>query len=230
MGGRLVLHLTKRTRAARHGTRKLCLRSFEAASVEPARRQWSKASVNGVGRSALRVGREDNRAKSAVRACSVVGRLVLHVTKRARAARHGVGTSEHVVLKLQPTTWCGVGKGEPRPTSRGGECRQLAAKTTAPSPQRSARSMGGRLVLHGVKRARAARHRARNLQIQRFQARIRRPGAVSVERSRDQGHEMERVASWPQRQPRQVRRAREVCGRSAGSACDDARTGRTPRN
>ena len=92
VGGRLVLHLTKRTRAARHGTRKLCLRSFEAASVEPARRQWSKASVNGVGRSALRVGREDNRAKSAVRACSVVGRLVLHVTKRARAARHGVGT------------------------------------------------------------------------------------------------------------------------------------------
>ena len=91
--GRLVRHVTKRVRAARHRTRKRWLRQFEAASADLVRCRLRKASANGVGWSASQVGRADNRAKHAVRsACSVAGRLVRHVTKRARAVCHGTRT------------------------------------------------------------------------------------------------------------------------------------------
>ena len=83
MGGRLALHVTKRVRVASHRARKRRLRKFEAAFADLVRCQFKKASANGVGWSASRVGRADNRAKSAARsACSVGSRLDLHVTKR----------------------------------------------------------------------------------------------------------------------------------------------------
>ena len=46
VGGRLVLHVTKRARAARHGTRKRRLRQFEAAAADVARCRWRIASAN----------------------------------------------------------------------------------------------------------------------------------------------------------------------------------------
>ena len=89
VGGRLVLHVAERARGARHGTRTRRQRRFEAAAADRARCRWRGASANGVGWCVSRVGRADNRAKHAARsACSVGGRLVLHVTKRAGAARH----------------------------------------------------------------------------------------------------------------------------------------------
>ena len=94
VGGRLVLHVTKPSRGARHGTRTRRQRRFEAAAADRARCRWRGASANCVRWSAPRVGRADNRAKHAARRdkFSVGGRLVLHVTKRARAARHGTRT------------------------------------------------------------------------------------------------------------------------------------------
>ena len=62
-------------------------------------------------------------------------------------------------------------------------------------------------------------------------SRIRRTGAVSVKKSFGQRHGVERVASWPHRQPREVRSAQCVLrGRSAGSPRDEARTRRAPRD
>ena len=46
VGSRLVLHVTKRARAARHGTRKRRLRRFEAAAADVARCRWRIASAN----------------------------------------------------------------------------------------------------------------------------------------------------------------------------------------
>ena len=52
VGGRLVIHRTKRARAARYGTRKRRLRQFKAAAADRARCRWRGASANGVGWSA----------------------------------------------------------------------------------------------------------------------------------------------------------------------------------
>ena len=58
----------------------------------------------------------------------------------------------------------------------------------------------------------------------------RRPGSVSVPKSRGERCEVERVARWPRRQPRQVRAALRVLhGRSAGFPRVEARTSRTAR-
>ena len=94
VGGRQVLHATKRARAARHETKVRRQRRFEAAAADKARCLRRGASANGVGWSAPRVGRTDNRAKHAARRdkCSVGGRRVLHRTKHARAARHETKT------------------------------------------------------------------------------------------------------------------------------------------
>ena len=48
VGGRLVLHVTKRERAARHGTRRRRLRHFVAAAANPARYRWRRGSANDV--------------------------------------------------------------------------------------------------------------------------------------------------------------------------------------
>ena len=74
------------------------LRTFSCSVSKPvpadlARCLWRGASTNGMGWSAPQVGRADNRAKSAAcSACFVSGRLILNVTKRARAERLGPGT------------------------------------------------------------------------------------------------------------------------------------------
>ena len=100
-GGRLVLHVAKRARGARHGTRTRRQRRFEAAAADRARCRWRGASANCVRWSAPRVGRADNRAKHAARRdkCSVGGRLVLHVAKRARGARHGTRTKTATTVR-----------------------------------------------------------------------------------------------------------------------------------
>ena len=96
-------------------------------------------------------------------------------------------------------------KKEPRPTAWGGARPALAAKTTTPSLPARACSVGGRPVLHGAKRARAARHGTRKPWSFAFRSRSRRPGAVSVQKSLGQRRGVERAARWPQRQQRQVR-------------------------
>ena len=91
------------------------------------------------------------------RACYVGRRPVLHGAKSAWLV-HRSRTRCCDVPKPQPPTWRGVGEEEPRPTARGGARCALAAKTTTRSPTASAFSVGRRPVLHGAKRARAARH------------------------------------------------------------------------
>ena len=46
VGGRLVLHVTKRAGAARHRTRKRRLRRFESIAADLARCRWRRASAN----------------------------------------------------------------------------------------------------------------------------------------------------------------------------------------
>ena len=101
-------------------------------------------------------------------ACSVGDRTVLHGAKRARAARHGFRHLDHdISIPLLPN-WRGVGAEEPRPTAWGRVRPALAVKTTTPSPPAHACSVGGRTVLHGPKRARAARHGVWALGSRRF--------------------------------------------------------------
>ena len=57
------------------------------------------------------------------------------------------------VSKPQPPTRRGVGEEKLRPTTRGGARRELPAQTTTPSPPARTCTVGGRLVLHGAKRA-----------------------------------------------------------------------------
>ena len=92
--------------------------------------------------------------------------------RRARATRAtGLERDGYNGSKPHPPTWCGVGDQEPRPTAWGGTRRELAAQTTAPSPAaRSACSVGGQLVLHVTKRARAARHGTRMGRLRRVEA------------------------------------------------------------
>ena len=59
-------------------------------------------------------------------------------------------------LKPQPPTWRGVVREEPRTTVCGKARPALAAQTTTPSPPARTCSVGGRLVIYGAKRARAA--------------------------------------------------------------------------
>ena len=172
LGGRLVIHVAERARAARHGTRKRRLRRFDAAAADKARCQWRGASANGVGWSASRVGREDNRAKHAARsACFLDGRLVLHVTKRARAARHGTRNSRQ---RLSEAAAADLARFRWRRASANGvgwsASRVGRADNRAKHAARSTCSLGGRLVLHVTKRARAARHGTRNRRQRRFEA------------------------------------------------------------
>ena len=211
------------------------LRRSEAAAADLARCRWRRASANGVGWSASRVGRADNRAKHAARRdkCSVGGRLVLHVTKRARAARHGTRTrrqrrfeaaaADKARCRWRGASANGVGWSAPRVGRADNRAKHAA---------RSACSVGGRLVLHGAKRARAARHGTDNETATTVRSRSRRPGAVSVEKSFGQRRGVERVASWPRRQPRQARSAQRqvLCGRSAGYPRGGARARRAPRD
>ena len=69
------------------------------------------------------------------------GRLVLHVTKRARAARHGTRKRRLRRFEAAAANQARFVRKEPRPTAWGGARRELAAQTTAPSPQRAVRAL-----------------------------------------------------------------------------------------
>ena len=136
VGGRLVLHRTKRARAARHGTRKRRLRRSEAAAADKARCLRRGASANGVGWSAPRVGRADNRAKHTQRAVTSAPWAVgWFFTRRSARGPRATGRKRdgYDGSKPQPPTERGVGGEEPRPTAWDRARCELAAQTTAPS-------------------------------------------------------------------------------------------------
>jgi len=88
---------------------------------------------------------------------------------------HGLRTTgaeygKHDVPKPPPATRRGVDEEKLRPTAWGGARCALAAKTTTPSPPARVCSVGGRPVLHGAKRARAARHGSRTRWSRRYEA------------------------------------------------------------
>ena len=182
MGGRLVLHVTKRARAARHGTRTSQQRRFEAAAADTARcrRRRSLGQRRGVER-ASRVGRADNRAKHAAcrDKCSLGGWLVLHVAKRARAARHGTRTrrqrqfeaavADRARCLRKGASANGVGWSASR-VGRADNCAKNASRSEKCS-------VGDRLVPHVTMRSRTARHGTRT-------RRQRRSEAAAADRAR----------------------------------------------
>ena len=195
--------MTTRARAARHGAINRELRRSEAAASALACYRCRRAPTNGVMWSASRVSRADNRAKSAAHsACSMSGRLVLQVTKRAVAARRGtikrqLRRSEAAAAALAryrckraPTN--GVVWSASR-VSRAGVSR---ADNRAKSAAHSACSVGGRLVLQVTKRARAARHGTINRQLRCSEAAAAAPARHRYKaKIPDQWRGVERVAS-----------------------------------
>ena len=89
----------------------------------------------------------------------------LFSTERGARGPCGTGCAHfgYVFLKSQPPTERGVGEVELRPTAWVGAHPALGAKTTMPTPPARTYSAGGRLVLHGAKRARATRHQIRKI-------------------------------------------------------------------
>ena len=156
VGGRPVFYGVRRTRAARHGVWKLRSRCFNLSAADLAQCRCGRASANGEGCSAARVCRQGNHAKCAS-ACLLRGRSA-STGRRVRGPRgmgfDSCGQDRYI---LMPPTWRGVDAEEPRPTVWGGARRALAEKTTTPSAPARECSVGGRTVLHGAKRARAAR-------------------------------------------------------------------------
>ena len=228
VGGRPVLHGAKRARAARHGSRK---RGHDVPKPQPPTwrgvgEEEPRPTAWGGARRALAA--KTTTPSPPARACSVGGRPVLHGAKRARAARHGNQTLWSRRSKPQPPTWRGVGEEEPRPTAWGGARRALAAKTTTPSPPARACSVGGRLVLHGAKRARAARHGIESVATT-SRSRSRRPGAVSVKRASANGVGWSAPRVGREDNHAKSASARVLRGRSAGSPRGEARAGRAPR-
>ena len=165
-----VRHGAKRARAARHRNWKLWPQRFKAAAADLARCRCRRASANGVGRSAPRVGRADNHAKSAsARTPWAVGRFSMGRT--ARGARGtGLGIYRHEDPKPQPPTWRGCVEVEPRPMAWDEARSALAAKTTTPSLPARACSVSDRPVLHRAKCALAARYGTRRRCILCFKA------------------------------------------------------------
>ena len=117
----------------------------------------------------------------------------------------GVNQGNHETSKLPSLTWRGVVEEEPRPTAWDGARRALSrednhAKTT------SAQVLRGRLAgsLRGEARAGRAPRKSSTIATT-FRSRSHRPGEVSTNKSIGHRRVVERVARWPQRQPRQVR-------------------------
>ena len=163
--------MTVRSRSRQHG----------AVSVER-----SLGQRRGVEHTASWPRRQPRQARSAQRQVALWAVGWFSTRRSARAPRAtGRERVSNDGSKPQPPTRRGVGAEEPRPTAWGGARRELATQTTAPSTQRaeSKGSVGGRLVLHVTKRARAARHGTRTSQQRRFEAaaadtaRCRRRGA-----------------------------------------------------
>ena len=167
-----------------------------------------------MGWSTPRVGNADNRAKHAARRdkCSVGGRLVLHETKRARAARHGTRTSqqrrsEAAAANTARCRWRGasangVGWSTPRVGHADNRAKHAARRDkwlcerSAGSPRDDSRAR--RAPRDEIESATTVRNRSRQ------------HGAVSAQRSLGQRRGLERAASWPRRQPRQARSAQRA--------------------
>ena len=90
-GGRPVSNGAKRARAARYGDRKPWSRDSAPAAVGLARCRCGRASANGLGWSASRVGREDNHAKSAS-AQVLRGRMAGSPLRKERTGRAARGS------------------------------------------------------------------------------------------------------------------------------------------
>ena len=76
-------------------------------------------------------------------ACVLGGRLVIHATTRARAARHGPSKRRPRRFKAATTDPTRCLCQEPRPTAWGGARRELAAQTTAPRKPRLYKTLLG---------------------------------------------------------------------------------------
>ena len=152
--------------------------------------------------------------------------------RSARAPRAtGRERDGHDGSKPQPPTNRGVYAEELRLTAWGGARCELAVQTTAPSTQRSVRALWAVGWFATGRRVRAPRatglesdgHDGPKPQLPTWR------GVCA--RSLGQRRGVERVASWPRRQLRQVPNAQcMLCGRSAGSPRDEARGGRAPRD
>ena len=180
-----------------------------------------------------RVARWPRRQPRQVRAalvCSVGGRPVFHGAKRARAVRHGA-------RKPWSQGFEPAAVGLARCRCRGalannvGWSASLVGREDNHAKSASARVLRGRLAGSARVEARAGRA-TRYLEsgVTMLRSHSRRPGSVSVPKSRGERCGVERVARWPRRQPRQVRAALRVLrGRSAGFPRGEARTGRAAR-
>ena len=155
------------------------------------------------------------------------GRLVLQVTKRAWAARYGTRKRRLRHFEAASADLARCLRQEPRPTAWGGARRELAAQKSVPSPQRAVRALWAVGWLSTGRSAHGPRATG-----------LKRDGYVSSKpqlltwrgvcaRRFGQRRGVERAASWPHRQPRQVRSAQCMrCGRLAVSPRGDARTPR----
>ena len=154
-----VLHGATCALAAHHGSQTRWSWRYEAAAADLGRCRRKRASANGVGCGASRVAREDNRTKSA--SARVLRRRsagfprgearsdpaaresnAVATTLRSRSRRPDAVSVRN---SLGQRRW-----GRPHPA--------LTAKTTMPSPPANACFVGRWPVLHGAKRALAARH------------------------------------------------------------------------
>ena len=187
--------------------------------------------ANGVGWSTSRVGREDNHAKSAsarvLRGWSVGSPRGEARTGRAARGSEAVDTRLRSRCRRPGTVSVRSSLGQRRGMERVARWPQRQPRQV----RHRARVLRGRLA--GSARVEACAGRAtRYLEsgVTMLRSHSRRPGSVSVPKSRGERCEVERVARWPRRQPRQVRAALRVLrGRSAGFPRGEARTGRAAR-
>ena len=141
MGGRLVLHGATRACATRPGTEK---KGYHSSKPHPP--TWCSVGQESLGqrRGVEHVASWPHRQPApspqcAVRALWAVGWF--STGRRARGPRateldrNGYDGSEPHL-----PTWCGVRQEKARPTAWGGARCELAAQTTAPSPQRAVRA------------------------------------------------------------------------------------------
>ena len=211
MGGRLVLHVTKRARAARHGTRTSRQRRFEAAAADTARCRWRGASANGVGWSTPRVGHADNRAKHAARRdLWLCGRSAGSPGDEARARRAPRDENEMVTMVRNRSRQHGAVSVERSLGQLRGVEHAASWQRRQPRQARSAQRqvLCGRSAGSPRDEARARRApRDENESATTVRSRSRQQGALSLERSLGQRRGVEHAASWPRRQPRQARSA-----------------------
>ena len=111
--------------------------------------------------------RQPHQVRQRARALWAVGWFSTGRTARGPRATE-FGSIGHGVSKPKPPIWRGADEEEPRPTVWDGAHPALVAKTTTSSPPARTCSTGGRLDLHGAKRARAARHGTRRHRSRRF--------------------------------------------------------------